>query len=80
MHTKYFFKPNLFKITLTLVLVILFNLYAYWSWTNIAVDCGSPPCPLPPQPDYFLLTLISIIPAYLISCLIGWIIERIKSN
>ncbi|MBI5804294.1 hypothetical protein HY450_03555 [Candidatus Pacearchaeota archaeon] len=80
MGAKDFFKPNILKIVLTIVLITLFNLYAYWSWTKIMVDCATPPCPLPAQPDYLLLTLISLIPAYLISCLIGWIIEKIKSK
>ena len=80
MGAKDFLKPNRIKIILTIILIGLINLYAYWSWTKIMVDCASPPCSLPAQPNYLLLSLITLVPFYLLSCLINWLIEKIKSK
>ena len=75
-----FFKPNIIKVILTITLIVLYNLYSYWFWTKIMVDCALPPCPTPAQPNYLLLTLISLIPSYLFSCILSWIVGKIKSK
>ena len=82
MGFKKFITPNLLKIILTIIFLVAINLFAMWSWHNIecpVIDGMPSPC-MPPPPNYFGISLFFLIPSYLVSCIIVWLIEKIKSR
>ena len=86
MNWKEFFKPTKKKIIISLIFIIVIEVFAYlfgYSFAIMCEPCGSPPAYCPPcvSPETgFSLALITLIPAIVVVYLMVSLVSYIFRN